>query len=219
MRDTLKVEKTQCLQYDYDTGKSFLITNKGEAPITVNKLGQIPYKFNADVTGHKNYIQRNQLSCMYETESRTLRAAQANQAHLKALSVKVGAPKSLSNAKNARVKYYTPAKNKLFGYTQIPRQQVMPYQNDIQYQKLLKRHQDKGHLVENFDFPYSQGAQLKTKTENTINSISKYAISKKNIDYGMAIQNEGRKRPDTTSGFRKGHTYLQGRRNVMLQTF
>ena len=117
------------------------------------------------------------------------------------------------------MKYYVPANAKTFGYAQVPRQQVMPYQNEVQYQKLLKRHQDKGHDIENFEFPYNQGKVYKKKTEDTIDTLAKHAKSKYNIEYIEKVKTDGRRRPDTTSGFRKGQTYLQGRRNVMINTF
>ena len=62
LRDQLKVEKTQCLQHDLDTGKKYLVNNKGDAPVAVNSQGQIPSKFNMNVTGVINYKQRQTMS-------------------------------------------------------------------------------------------------------------------------------------------------------------
>ena len=48
--------------------------------------------------------------------------------------------------------------------------------------------------------------------------MHKYATSKANKEYCENLRKEGRRRPDTTNGFRQGQTYLQGRRNIMKLT-
>ena len=58
----MKVEPTQCIWTDQDTGKRYLIDNKGSDPVRVNQIGQIPLRFNLGVTGTINYKQRQQLS-------------------------------------------------------------------------------------------------------------------------------------------------------------
>ena len=100
-----------------------MITNKGDAPILVNHYGEIPSKFTMDVTGVVNFRQRNRKSEQIHLEGKD----SPSKSNSKALAMKVETPKSLQDVNKNQVQYYIPAKNKLFGYTQIPRQQVMPY--------------------------------------------------------------------------------------------
>lgn len=105
----------------------------------------------------------------------------------KALAMKVETPKSLASIMSSHNKKYTPIQSKFFGYAQMPRQMSMPYQNEPEYQKLLKRHLDKGHMLRNFDFPRTQGKGLRDKTNSTQNTLTKYSTTYGNRSYGERI--------------------------------
>ena len=47
----------------------------------------------------------------------------------RALAIKYEKPKSLNSTKSKQAQYYTPVQQKVFGYSQIPRQLCLPYQN------------------------------------------------------------------------------------------
>ena len=174
-REVLKVNPTQCIWTDNDTNKKYLIDNKGSEPVYVNSVGQIPSRFALDVTGVKNYWERQKV-----VKSNTLAADQA-------LAMKVEAPKSLVSVTKQRHQYYTPVQQKFYGYAQMPRQLGMPYQNQLEYQKLLKRHIDKGQMLQTFDFPATQGKMLNKKSEQTQQVLESYGTIPSNQRYGKRI--------------------------------
>ena len=104
-----------------------------------------------------------------------------------ALRIKVDSPACLSNIQKKKQQLYTPVPQKFFGYSQMPRQTCLPYQNNTDYQKLLKRHMNKGQVLQTFDFPPNQGRQLKQKTESTEQTIAEYALSPENKRYGKRV--------------------------------
>ena len=57
-RDAPDVKPTQCIWTDIDTNRKYLIQNKGNNAVYVNSGGQIPSRFNQDVTGVANYRER-----------------------------------------------------------------------------------------------------------------------------------------------------------------
>ena len=118
-----------------------------------------------------------------------------------ALAMKVEAPKSLTSVSRRRQQYYTPVPQKLHGYAQMPRQTVMPYQNETDYQKLLKRHMDRGQTLQSFDFPPTQGKQLRNKTEQTEAILYKYSSDAENKKFGVRMGLKLTK-PDYVSGFK-----------------
>ena len=75
-----------------------------------------------------------------------------------------------------RHQYYTPVPQKFFGYSQMPRQQGLPYQNEQEYQKLLKRHIEKGQMLRTFDFPLKKGKEFEKKTDATEKTLSTYGV-------------------------------------------
>ena len=114
-RNTLKVEPTQCIWTDLDTNRKYLIDNKGSKPVYVNQVGQIPSRFNLDVTGVLRYKEWQGL------------ASDDRLPQEQALAMKCETPKSLGNIQKKRHQYYTPIPQKFFGYAQMPRQMGMPY--------------------------------------------------------------------------------------------
>ncbi len=104
-----------------------------------------------------------------------------------AQAMKVEKPKSLASVTKRRHQYYTPITQKFYGYAQMPRQLSMPYQNQQEYQKLLKRHVDKGQMLKTFDFPAKQGKELKSKTANTLATMQQYGTVPYNQRYGKRI--------------------------------
>ena len=110
---------------DYDTNRKFLISNSGSDPVLVDNVGQIPSRFVADVTGVAHYVDRKKLVLDPRLSAEG------------ALAMKVDEPKSLKNVTKRRHQYYTPVPQKFHGYSQMPRQLCMPYQNEPDYQKLL----------------------------------------------------------------------------------
>lgn len=69
---------------------------------------------------------------------------------------------------------------KLFGYAQVPRQACQPYQNEQGYQRLIKRHLDKGNSLSQFEFPKKQGEAYKNNAEKTRAILAKFARSEAN---------------------------------------
>ena len=82
------MKPTQCIWTDLDSNKKYMIDNKGNDPVYVNAVGQIPPRFNQDITGVSNYKQREVLSLDERCKQD------------QALAMKVETPKSLSNIQN-----------------------------------------------------------------------------------------------------------------------
>ena len=150
-----------------DTNKQFLVNKSGD-PVSVDAVGQIPSRFFTDVTGFAGYRERQQ-------KARDPRIKPDGQ-----LAMRIDPPKSLTSVNKRRNPHYTPTPQKLYGYAQMPRQQALPYQNDSVFQKLLKRHVDKGQMLREFNFPLTQGKQLRTKAELTDNTFTKYCVNEAN---------------------------------------
>jgi len=104
-----------------DTGKSFIIENRGKPAVSVDCTGQQRPVFDANVTGRMSYADR----VLYKRNT-------------------LGADDELKKKTQMN---YTPATMHFTGYAQAPNQAIMPYSNENEYQVLLKRHLDKGRLL------------------------------------------------------------------------
>jgi len=56
----LKVRPTKQLWTDQDTGKSFIIQNRGQQAISVDFNGTIPSRFDKNCSGRRNFQERQE---------------------------------------------------------------------------------------------------------------------------------------------------------------
>ena len=137
----------------------------------------MPSRFYQGVTGRASFSERKRMSQHISQDKKSNFASTACET-----------PKSLAKATADAIRLYTPATTKFVGYSHCPRQKVMPYQNEDDYQIMMERHNAKGNHLTSFDFPKTTGKMYADKTNLTRTVLGKFAINKANQKYARLVK-------------------------------